>query len=371
MGIFSKAVSSKLRYTCNSYVSRCVRQQNYVQRPVLVAEDRNKLILVGRNTKENVYVSYLMTLSSLNGGRHFSLGKMKDFTATTEPFVIGSSCGGILLLEDALCQGKSFFWNPLTDEYMALPPSFSPRPGSAYSMQFAFSGIGLGAGPVDYKVVRVASFTEEDDDETYIETTKYFELYSLKNNSWRLVTQPSCGMFPNPLYNHLSLNGACHWVANGNGENMCILSFDFADETFSHLTLPSTSDNLLVQPLCLVNYDGLLGVVVMWEDMMRLEVLVWAEGGWTKVWCFDVSGVQCPLGIWGRDKCFLRGTGGELLLFDGATGVLGPVDVGDDIDAIFLLPYVESEATVNEHRGPHLEVNLCNLKIFDSNRRGL
>ncbi|GFP81182.1 F-box/kelch-repeat protein at3g06240 [Phtheirospermum japonicum] len=301
----------------------------------------------GNATNEDRNVHYFSMLSTDNNGRHFSLEKnyylqnhkLEKLSYRSE--IVGS-CNGILCLKDGSGHGNAVLWNPLTDELKSLPPSSIERPAEARVRTFSACGFGFDARSEDYKVARFVKNWFYYNNGCYKTTTHHFELYSLKTDSWRPITAPQTDPWSS---SSTSVNGSCYWY-----DRDCVLSFDFADEMFSRLPLPVPNPGGNTFHL-FIDYDGSLGSIVYpWvAGRKRFDLWVWKNGSWSKVDSFALEDVRLPLGLWGRDQCFLEGTNYQLLLFDLTTRVLKPLDIEDYEDTMRLVPFVESTVSINGH----------------------
>ncbi|KAL3650406.1 hypothetical protein CASFOL_006809 [Castilleja foliolosa] len=303
---------------------------------------------------DDVY-SFFMLSPDHKNGRCFSLEKNyyclpnHRFEKRSYPSRILGSFNGILCLEDQFESGNVVLWNPVTDELKSLPPScIEPTPD--VSNTFFSSGFGFDARSGDYKVLRSVQHRYETCNGQFSESTHHFELYSLKNDSWRPILNPVDVVFP-PLGLQTNVNGFCYMAFRTK-----VLSFDFADEVFSALPLPPVT---LVFFLC--GIDGSTLHIIDYKalpmDIKRFDIWSWksSEWRWSKVDSFVLEGVDRPLSLWGRDKCFLEGNNHQLLLFDLTTRELKPLGIKDypvehplSFMESKLVPFVESTVSIKQ-----------------------
>ncbi|KAL3649852.1 hypothetical protein CASFOL_006255 [Castilleja foliolosa] len=293
-------------------------------------------------------------LSPDKNGRCFSLEKKyclpnHRFEKRSYPSRILGCFNGILCLEDIFESGNVVLWNPVTDELKSLPPS-SIKPKADVSNAFFSSGFGFDARSGDYKVLRSVHHRYETYNGEYSESPHQYELYSLKNDSWRPILNPVDVMFT-PLGLQTNVNGFCYMAFGSE-----VLSFDFADEVFSVFPLPPVT---LVFFLC--GIDGSTLHIIDYNalpmDIKRFDIWSWksSEWRWSKVDSFVLEGVDRPLYLWGRDKCFLEGNNHELFLFDLTTRELKPMGIKDypvghprSFLESKLVPFVESTVSIKE-----------------------
>ncbi|KAL3629189.1 hypothetical protein CASFOL_026411 [Castilleja foliolosa] len=367
-GMFFKvaqSISSKLRYNnkiSNNYSSsfhsipKILYDDQVGQKHVKVNMDK-KLLLRRYETNEGSDVNYFSTLYTDNNGRSFSVKKNYCFTnhlhKHSYPSSIVGSCNGILCLVDNYEKGNTVLWNPATDELKSLPPSSIECPPDAAYTKFTTRGFGFDARSEDYKVLRHVTNGLVYDDDSYKATIVQSELYSLKNDSWRPLVNPVKHPWPwSEIMYSTSLNGSCYWYAYD-----CVLSFNFADEVFSCLPLPGPRPSEYL--FC--DIDGsTLGLIVFSgyaPERKRLDIWVWKsnEWCWSNVDSFMVEDVRSPLGLWGRDKCFLQGANGQLLFFDLVTRELKALDMEEFSGAESLVSFEESTVSISKVTELHTE----------------
>ncbi|GER36812.1 F-box family protein [Striga asiatica] len=300
-----------------------------------------------RSRKKNEDGHCFSTISTTNGGLCFSREKrlcLQHIEAKIEaeyPVNIIGSCDGVLLLHEQ-SEGPFMLWNPITEELKILPPCSIETPPTCSSPSYKSPTIGRDPTSGDFKVVRTVLFMNEDEEGNLVDTTILFELYSLKEDAWRPLNPPKM-VTPSNFYRSLGLKGCHYWVSCGSRIEEGIVCFNFEDETFNLLPMPVTARPDEMEYLRLVEVDGSLGAFSypLIGDRKRVHVWVWDRGMWSEAWSFDACGVKCPLRIWGKDKCFVEATNGDLLLFNAATGEWGAVDLEGYFQNL-LIPYIES-----------------------------
>ncbi|KAL3649095.1 hypothetical protein CASFOL_005498 [Castilleja foliolosa] len=355
-GMFFKVtepISSKLRYNNNSSIPGSHYIPKRLHDPHTNVNRDNKLLFRQRYMNEDRDLYYFSMLRPDKNGLCFKPEKRYSLTNHrfenhSQPSRILGSLDGILCLEDELESGNIVLWNPVTDELKFLPPS-SIEPEEDLTDTYFDSAFGFDARSGDYKVVRCVHHRYFYCDDRPIRLTYQFELYSLKNDSWRPILNPVDVEFP-AVSIPTNVNGSCYF-------DFCfkIVSFDFADEVFSVLPLPP-----------IINYRFLCGIDGSTLDLIdyprkgdrrRYDLWSWKSSKrcWSNVDSFVVEGVERPLLLWGRDKCFLEGNNLELLLFDLKTRELKPLGIKDTppwrVKSLSrpenkLVPFVESTVSI-------------------------
>ncbi|GAU14034.1 hypothetical protein TSUD_168590 [Trifolium subterraneum] len=212
-------------------------------------------------------------------------------------YVVGSgSIHGILCL---ICysqpNNRVVLWNPTTKEFKVIPTSL--RESVRYmDVEISRHGFAYDSINDDYKVVRQVMYNPNSD--TYSDTDDlslddissdlFWEIYSLRNNSWKRVS------FDVP-YNYRSegvcQDGVCHWLGeDGYDDEVYLLSIDLSNEVFL-ITSISTEDDGFWKDLFVLN--GSIALITVCEEMNTFYISVLGELGvkesWSKLYNF------CPL----------------------------------------------------------------------------
>lgn len=217
-------VESLLRFrsVCKAWC-RIIDDPSFSKLHVHRGTGSNWLILRNNNGK-----LYSMPLSNLRSPA--------DCEATHIRFPIGEgiprppgfpvdSCDGLMLISPSNQKMSWVVWNPSTGELLKLP-SACDHEGSYESLykKYPHSGIGYDESSGDYKAVKIIH--------------PYTYVCSMHSRSWRRIQD-----FPDvPKLRHPSgvfVNGALHWVADGENEGW-IIALDLRTETYRRLPLPSS-----------------------------------------------------------------------------------------------------------------------------------
>ncbi|EOY28895.1 hypothetical protein QUC31_013296 [Theobroma cacao] len=211
--------------------------------------------------------------------------------AGTEAF---GSCNGLLALR--MTEKSLALYNPSTREFRRLPVSqIDPPPGESCKSGYVFYGFGQDVKTDDYKVVRMAQFNKDDeeDDEGYFFDYEV-KVYSLKNDSWRKITElPHYLRFMFQFFYHLLhrrgygvlAGGVLHWVMPPRIElgmrTSRIVGFDLTTEKFVKVPQPECADrNYLLDVAAL---DGCLCAVCNYNQEF-VDVWVMKEYGMKESW---------------------------------------------------------------------------------------
>ncbi|XP_058744864.1 F-box/kelch-repeat protein At3g06240-like [Vicia villosa] len=158
-------------------------------------------------------------------------------------YILGSvSINGIFCLRQHY-KGGPVLWNPTTGEFKVIPPTPPPRSvPTSLTFQYGLHGFGYDSVTDDYKVLQLTNYGLLND-----EYQSCWELYSLRNNSWKELH--NC--IPNRHYYTLArmigvyVNGVSHWWARSESKydlEECLISFDFINEVFFTTPAPSYLD---------------------------------------------------------------------------------------------------------------------------------
>ncbi|CAL5210308.1 unnamed protein product [Lathyrus oleraceus] len=164
--------------------------------------------------------------------------------------ILGStSVNGIFCLGKTSMENQYVLWNPATDKFRRIPSSptgLIPKcPQSNLNEELFFHAFGYDKLRDDFKIIQyVSSFVccSRGFDRYYscLPAKSYFEIYSLKTNSWRMFDMAndlSHWSYPPPFDGlELYLDGACHWLVtkyhSSKHVETTLLTFHLSDEVF-------------------------------------------------------------------------------------------------------------------------------------------
>ncbi|KAL6568630.1 hypothetical protein OROHE_004314 [Orobanche hederae] len=305
----------------------------------------------------------LVLKHSIDGIEHLSFlspAHMSPKETITLPFngendqTEGNCCRGLFYLNNF--DGKSVICNLTTKKLKQLTP---PHP-----IHFHCDS-GLGYDPIsdDYKVIRNHK------------PASTAEVYSLKSDSWKLITGPGADVRMGPQCG-LYLDGRCYWIRVTSNPQVgirdFILSFDFTYETFSRFPLPpalrpprtpGSPPSPTRFQVDLFDCDGSLGVVGYKEledhkGRVAKHFELWVckcigRGSWTRSFSVILLDVERPLGLRDGRFLFLEGNGksscghGHLMVYDWVKEELREYDIyAIPPISLLLLSYAENSVVL-------------------------
>ncbi|PWA45010.1 F-box domain-containing protein [Artemisia annua] len=219
--------------------------------------------------------------------------------------VLGS-CNGLVLAKDV--DDKVFITNPTTREVMEVP--FSPFALPVHE-SFVMYGFGYDSSSEDYRVITI-SFWDTDNEHNPDCTDMYVCSYSLRENSWRKLSDSPYDHAVGHLTSGVLVNENLHWLTSVRpGYSSTIAAFSLVNEEFSEIDLPSSinNDNAVFNELVVVG--GKLGV---FGTRLGNDLWVMEEYGvgasWIKV---SIHGVEIdPV----KPICSIEGSDRDIVLGD-------------------------------------------------------
>ncbi|KAL6498539.1 hypothetical protein OROHE_026636 [Orobanche hederae] len=219
--------------------------------------------------------------------------------------------------------GKVVICNLTTKKLKLLTP---PGPDAFYCDH----GLGYDRVSDDYKVIRNHNPA----------TTA--EVYSLKNDSWKVIQGPGDDVSMDPECGVYMEDGRSYWITvadtPGDDYDDFILSFDFTTETFSRMPLPPALRPPVRPPLLPGQYDpdfkvhvfdcdGCLGVVGFKRLVdhkarvaMHFELWVYRGESWERSFSVILLDVERPLGLSDNRYLYLEGNNScghrHLMIYD-------------------------------------------------------
>ncbi|KAL4335579.1 hypothetical protein GQ457_07G027940 [Hibiscus cannabinus] len=211
--------------------------------------------------------------------------------ACTEAF---GSCNGLLAIH--MSDKNVALYNPSTRQFRRLPVSeIDPPRGESCRPGYVFFGFGQDVRTNDYKVVRMAQFNENDDEDDEGHSFDYeVKVYSLKNDCWRKITKlPFYLRFMFQFFYHLLHRrgygvlaaGVLHWVMPPRMElgifSNKIVGFDLGTEEFTEVPQPECADRGFLLDVGVL--EGCLCAVCNY-DQVNIDVWVMKEYGVKESW---------------------------------------------------------------------------------------
>ncbi|CAI8610083.1 unnamed protein product [Vicia faba] len=283
--------------------------------------DHTSLLLYGKFTPSEVsYLDKPFEFYSVSGDRLENRVKLRwpcynsiDFLHARYDYdIIGSgSVNGILCLRRAFafyCYVKFFIlWNPSTEEYKIVQPSFLDDTSSV-----SYSGFGNDSSRNDYKVL---CLIEE------VQGTFTWEIYSLRTDSWRVLDLPLHHISKN-CCQQLYMDGLSHWMCESvTHKETYLLSFDWSNEVFITTQIDDNFDfHLVLTHLVLLN--GSIALILNLPNTTTFHIFVLGElsvkQSWTKIFILGpVSFPLYPIGVgMSGDMVFRKKDDSRLILFN-------------------------------------------------------
>ncbi|KAK2431836.1 F-box/kelch-repeat protein [Trifolium repens] len=248
-------------------------------------------------------------------------------------------------------------WNPTTDEFKVIPQSpimirpFATNASHDVINFLAFNHVyGFGYDRVidDYKVLHQVNFLAPRlfRERGYVplgdislEPEPVWEIYSLRNNSWRKldIVMPENGGIASEAI--VSFDGMCHWWFYDDTGSF-LVSFDLSNEVFCTTPIPSNIGNNFDEECFwrhLVVLNGSIALITYEEQMTTFNISILGElnveESWIKLFIVGpVSRVEHPFGVV-KGKIFFEAEDKEISWFDLSTQMIEDlgVKVGGDI----------------------------------------
>ena len=276
------------------------------------------------------------------------------------------SINGILCVSDGGVN-KFAFWNPSTKEFKIIPPSPIEDTTTYRTCDPLIIGFGYDHVRDDYKVLRHVRFgglnfydyaerdlEPEDVPRRYISYEPIWEIYSLRNNSWREIDVKlpmTLDHYRSDYIDRFYINGMCHWSYIYDIEETCLVSFDVSNEVFFTTPMPSYMDDgldhgLVPQRLVML-INGFVYVISYYEGKTTFHISVLDEIGvresWTKLFIIDLLPcVKRPIGGGKNGNIFFIKDKGELVCFDLGTLMIEELVVNGDLNMSQMVNYREN-----------------------------
>ncbi|XP_057799956.1 uncharacterized protein LOC131015553 isoform X2 [Salvia miltiorrhiza] len=205
-----------------------------------------------------------------------------------------NSCGGLLFFIDYpgtvgyLYTGHGYLCNPTTQQVQIIP-SKEASPSPDYVNILLGGCVGYDSKSDDYKILGIWERNYRPSGPAI----RTFELYSLRNNSWKEIptlTAFMAKMLRCGIEKIIYVRGKCYWLcATASG----VMSFDYSEESFSYLPLPRKA-HIFRFSLVKFNDEDLLGMVYCGrrgdsELGYYFQAWVWREG-WDNMFCVSLGG---------------------------------------------------------------------------------
>jgi len=274
----------------------------------------------------------------------------------TDIYIVGSvSVDGILCLKQGFtCTRQVVLWNPTTSESKVIPTSPIENIPPDRTPWLFLHGFGYDHVSDDYKVIQMIDFfaenSEGDEGDLIWEDKSYdplWEVYSLKNNSWKKLDfdMRNCYFYSSLGGMGVYTDGFLHWWAKSESKNIeeCLLSFDFSNEVLLKTPKPSNMDGsfdsrFVARYLTLLN-ESITLISTYLKNMTTFRISILGKLGARESWInlFIVGPlpfVNFPIGVGNKNNIvFFSKSDKELVWVDLRTQMIEKLGVkGDKFD---------------------------------------
>ncbi|GAU34035.1 hypothetical protein TSUD_16230 [Trifolium subterraneum] len=241
------------------------------------------------------------------------------------PFsVLGSAVNGILCIFDIK---YALLWNPATEEIKVILPGFAEF---KHDLTTFIKRCGFGYDHIthDYKVIQHVDYIGSRIDK-YPMLKPFWEIYSLKSNSWRKIDIdiPTMSWSCN---NGVYFDGVCHWQELSNKlvsfnlcNEMCFITPSFLED------LPNDFDVVNLNVL-----NGCVAIITSRIDSTSFQISILGEFGIKESWIklFDIERMSCniyPIGIGMNGNIFFKTNDDkhEITCLNLTTGLIEEIDL--------------------------------------------
>ncbi|XP_058772814.1 F-box/kelch-repeat protein At3g06240-like [Vicia villosa] len=271
-------------------------------------------------------------------------------------------------------------WNPATDESRVIPPSINERkphfPQNKLCLNYAFHGFGYDQVRDDFKVIQFVSL-DKDGPSPY--SKGYFEIYSLKTNSWRMISMKidlsSCHFFPSFYGCEAYVDGVCHWLVtqpnsdDRYGVELTLLSFDLSDEAFITTSIGEESFSPYTYNRLLTVLNGSIALVSNYDDDIVFHIAILGELGVTEAWiklyiCGPLPSIKWLPSGFGKTgyMFFTKTTDGELAYIDLSTKQIEEVGITGGDSSHFTVGLYKKSLFRSEDLRSSVVMFLCGTK---------
>ncbi|CAI8603940.1 unnamed protein product [Vicia faba] len=256
--------------------------------------------------------------------------------------ILGSPIDETLCLYNGFQIPEIVFWNLSTKEFKVLPPSPIESQPPHYKFIFSLMGFGYDHVRDDHKVIRNALEWTQFDFEDTQSNEFIWELYSLRNNSWRkLDVDVSLGYVT--LDSQVHTNGMCHWWYKN---EYCLVSFDLNSEVFFKTPLPlHVDDNVCYESMDkrLMALNGSIAFITTTAHTLHISILgeYGVKKSWIKLFIIDSlpNYFDHPIGAGSKGDIFFKTKYNEMVQFDLNTQKIEKLAIKDILYTFQILLY--------------------------------
>ena len=251
------------------------------------------------------------------------------------------SINGTLCLHHDHFYGKILLWNPSTHAIKLIPPTLdelveSGIPNVEHFLTihdtFYLHGFGYNHLRNDYNVICYVSIRGEHADYGVMTLDPFWEIYSLRTNSWRILDA-----FDMPYSlacndgTQVSMDGVCHWLCEEDEDSQggpCLVSFYLSNEKLFITPMPSYSDDCFdVQAfwINLVVLNETIALISYHKETTNFHILgeYSIKESWTKLFMVGpLSCIERPIGVGTKGEIFVIRQDKELVCLDLSTQMI-------------------------------------------------
>jgi F-box interacting protein len=243
-------------------------------------------------------LSTLTDFYSLSGDDFENIVKLNlpnPFQEENRYHVLDSGSITGILCHYQLDDGRTLFWQPITEEFKIIPQSHLHL-DSPY-LRIWVDPVGYGYDKVrdDYKLLRYVHYSELDRGECqqigipYIRDVSYdnlWEIYSLRSNSWKKLNDSDNLHWFLQSFNgkRVYMNEMCHWwhlSQPSDDGGVDLVSFDFVNEVF--FTTP-TPFNIFSTRIYITGLNGSIAFISWIWDTTIFDISILGEIGAKESW---------------------------------------------------------------------------------------
>ncbi|EOA36565.1 hypothetical protein CARUB_v10011712mg, partial [Capsella rubella] len=307
----------RLRFTCKQWET-LIAEPRFVNKHLYHMRCREQQFTVFNN--EHVISPLFGSAISYVGidfNKPGKCGLKLPFPIALTPAINISHCDGLLLY---VTKSMVLVSNPLLNQkrWIKCTEGFDHQSMDVYGLGYISNQL---SSSFDYKVVRFRCRVEAKD-------KSRVEVYAFKSDSWKVVVDKNFDGFDGSPFSSVCLRGTPYWLGYNKDGIMSIQSFDFLQERFEPLFLPSPSIEL-------ENYCSLgifrgdqLSLLLGCYRTGKIHLWVMKKQHWKTVMTVDVP--QYP--IFGQYLSSFIERNGRLALFIESQHMISIYIVGENQD---------------------------------------
>ncbi|CAJ2664474.1 unnamed protein product [Trifolium pratense] len=245
--------------------------------------------------------------------------------------ILGSAIDGIVCLYDCFNHTTVVLWNPNTRKMKLVPPTPVKKylPDGLESA-YCLHGFGYDCVQDDFKIILYVNCDLLVGEGEY-DYDSFWEIYSLKSNSWRRLNGDHTIPFLESGTKGLEvyLNGMCHWLGLKDDQTY-LVSFNLSNEVF----LSAFVDECVSCCYKLVVLNGSVAMIKKRNDNMSFDISIFGEIGVkeSRISLFNVglgrlsSPIEESIAAGKKGKIFFKEKDGKVVSLDLTTWMIEKID---------------------------------------------